>query len=921
MNQIYVNTDGFTFAQNVTTPNRYLYTTNGITLADGITLNLTGLSVPASPSAGCLGIVGNITNTGSVASTVAITGNSGTTAGSGIRILSRVTAADTGGTNTWSVNVNIKATGTGGVIFSETASHAWLVFRNPIVVDNGSRLVLSPGSGTTRTIFVSNSITTSSADALSIGETGNTGLVVLGGNNVITGNLNVIGQLSYQGSRNALGSATVVLSQGSTFGQSGAISGGNETIANPISIQGDTTFGTSTNMAGANIFTNYFGGNIDLAAGTRTVAITSSSVLSGAVTNGSLVYTNTSVTRSIAFNGSLNLTNLSILGRGTTTLGAANTISNLVISNSLAYVVMTGTGGTLGSITVNSGSLGAAGLGNGSKNLTLSGVGATATFSNTATSGSMAVGPLSLGGSNNFVMTTSGSTAVASSGAITLSGTSNVITLNGSALAVGTYQLFTGTSVSTNGLTGPVTLTGTGVASAANLVLDGPTVLAGPNFYTFRSTSTALELQIVKNPVNDYAYGGGTDALWNTDPANTIWNLGGTSTGFTSATNSNASINTANAPTTLTLDSGGITALYVDVAGGSAAILNGGALSANRLSTTSTGLTVNIGVVATNFSVTNSTVTGTGSISTSGGTTVQCDTDQSLSVALTGTGGVTKSGPGTLTVSDGSTYSGNLVVTSGALATSGSAAIPDIATLVLSNLATLNLGGNETVGGLNAAFGSFINLGNYTLTAGGNNSSFTNGATITGTGGLVKNGTGQMWLNNSTNTFSGGFVLNSGEVAYTSSGAAASGVITNTVFGRGTVTLNGGSFGSSSSSSGRNLHNSVILNGNIQFGQTAWGLSTTNLNGGSPNLTVTTNGAGTTTLASDSTINTIGSVQWDQPISGNYRLTKTGTGAVSLSNNFLSLRASNNIAGVTVLSGSLGYKNRNALGTGTLILG
>jgi len=86
-------------------------------------------------------------------------------------------------------------------------------------------------------------------------------------------------------------------------------------------------------------------------------------------------------------------------------------------------------------------------------------------------------------------------------------------------------------------------------------------------------------------------------------------------------------------------------------------------------------------------------------------------------------------------------------------------------------------------------------------------------------------------------------------------------------------------------------------------------------------LTVTTSGAGTTTLAGDSTINTIGSVQWDQSISGNYRLTKTGTGALALSNNFLSLRASNNIAGVTVLSGSLGYKNRNALGTGILILG
>jgi fibronectin-binding autotransporter adhesin len=60
---------------------------------------------------------------------------------------------------------------------------------------------------------------------------------------------------------------------------------------------------------------------------------------------------------------------------------------------------------------------------------------------------------------------------------------------------------------------------------------------------------------------------------------------------------------------------------------------------------------------------------------------------------------------------------------------------------------------------------------------------------------------------------------------------------------------------------------------------------------------------------------------FEQNISGSeYRLTKGGTGAIALSNNYLQLRGSNNIAGVTVNSGILGYKNRNALGTGTLIL-
>jgi autotransporter-associated beta strand protein len=95
----------------------------------------------------------------------------------------------------------------------------------------------------------------------------------------------------------------------------------------------------------------------------------------------------------------------------------------------------------------------------------------------------------------------------------------------------------------------------------------------------------------------------------------------------------------------------------------------------------------------------------------------------------------------------------------------------------------------------------------------------------------------------------------------------------------------------------------------------------TNASGvGSALLRMVTNGGGTTTLLGASTINTLGSTEWDQNISGDYRITKTGTGASSLSNNYLRLAGSNNIAGVTVSSGILGYKNRNALGTGTLIL-
>jgi autotransporter-associated beta strand protein len=374
---------------------------------------------------------------------------------------------------------------------------------------------------------------------------------------------------------------------------------------------------------------------------------------------------------------------------------------------------------------------------------------------------------------------------------------------------------------------------------------------------------------------------------------------------------------------TLAVEAGGITAGVLTISGATATTLTGGAVSAGSLAMTS-GSTLNLNnansAVSGAIDLTDATLSG-GALSSAGGVSANVSSGtKTVSTALSGASGLTKSGAGELILSGANSYTGQTAVAAGTLTTTRANMLSDTATLKIDNLATLKLGGNETVGNIQAAFGSTNNLQSYTLTSGGNNLSATNGALTTGTGGLVKNGSGLMYLNNNANTFSGGFTLNSGEVQYTSSGAAAGGVITNTVFGTGTLTLNGGTIGSSSSSSGRNVFNSVILNGNIQFGQSAWGTTTTNLNGGTASLTVSTNGGGTTTLAADSTINTIGSVQWDQSISGNYRITKTGTGANSLSNNYLTLRASNNIAGVTVNSGILGYKNRNALGTGTLIL-
>ena len=376
---------------------------------------------------------------------------------------------------------------------------------------------------------------------------------------------------------------------------------------------------------------------------------------------------------------------------------------------------------------------------------------------------------------------------------------------------------------------------------------------------------------------------------------------------------------------TLAVDAGGVSAGVVTVSGATAATFTGGAVSAGSLAMTA-GSTLNLNnansAVSGAIDLTDATLSGGNLEVGTAAVTVSTGT-KTISTSLSGaTATLTKSGSGELILSGDNTYGGQTAVAAGTLTTGKANILSDTATLKLDNLATLKLGGNETVGALNAAFGSTNNLQSFTLTAGGNNLSFTNGALTTGSGGLIKNGTGEMYLNQKSNNFTGGFTLNEGEVRFTSSGDQAAGILTNSVFGLGTLALNGGTIGSSQTSSGRNIFNSVTLNNTVQIGNSAlFAALTTNANAGTASLIFSTNTSGTTTLLGNTTLNTVGQTLWEQNISGSeYRLTKGGTGALALSNNYLQLRGSNNIAGVTVNSGILGYKNRNALGTGTLIL-
>ncbi|QYM77870.1 immunoglobulin domain-containing protein [Horticoccus luteus] len=161
-------------------------------------------------------------------------------------------------------------------------------------------------------------------------------------------------------------------------------------------------------------------------------------------------------------------------------------------------------------------------------------------------------------------------------------------------------------------------------------------------------------------------------------------------------------------------------------------------------------------------------------------------------------------------------------------------------------------------------------------------------ARLSGTGGLVKIGTGSLTLSGN-HTYAGGFTLQDGTVTVTTSGTVTANTITNSPFGTGALTIRGGTLIASSNTS-RSVYGSVNLDGVATITSTS--------NGTAGNYTISSLANGATTLLSNSTIvvpgpaydtanatNVGGQVTWNQAISGDFSLTKMGAGTLVLNTN------------------------------------
>ncbi|MHA6493530.1 DUF4347 domain-containing protein [Pseudomonas borbori] len=388
------------------------------------------------------------------------------------------------------------------------------------------------------------------------------------------------------------------------------------------------------------------------------------------------------------------------------------------------------------------------------------------------------------------------------------------------------------------------------------------------------------------------------------------------------------------------------------VSAGTLTVSGGDAISSNSSVTVAGGATL---ALSNNETIGN--LSGAGAVTLGSNTlTSTITTDTTFSGGISGTGGlsVNQSGAATfaLTLSGTNTYTGNTTTLNfGWLKLNGDASVSSSSALRANGNSIITLQSDQTVGSLgsNSATAT-VNLGSFTLSAGGDNTSTTVSGVIAGTGNLVKQGSGTLTLAG-TNTYSGTTTVSAGTLSVTS----------DSNLGSNTVTLAAGS--TLEITGATTIDNAIALSGDATVSNSAdatlsgiisgvnglskSGASTLTLSGSNTYSGTTTVSAGTLSVASDAnlgsgavnlasgtTLAVTGATTIDNGIvlngnatvsnSANATLSGIISGASNLSKagaSTLTLSGSNTYSGTTTVSaGTLSVASDSNLGSGALTL-